>query len=71
MGKMCREIEFPSRENKQEKKKKTLWKHMHRILFEVRSVMGTHRFYKILIVFFPCPQLASEETKSRLVSTSG
>ena len=26
---------------------------MHRILFEVKSVKGIHRLFKILIVFFP------------------
>lgn len=25
---------------------------MHQMLFEVKPIKGTHRFYKILIVFF-------------------
>lgn len=39
-------------ENKQEKKK-NLWKRLHQIHFEVKSVKWMHRFYKILIVFLP------------------
>jgi hypothetical protein len=45
---------------------------MHEILFEVKAIKGTHRFYKILLIVFSLsPWLASEETKSRLMSTSG